>query len=120
MSEEIDIKEMASLLKALGEPSRLKIFHYLSSCCDSFSLDEENNVRPINGVSVGDICCKITGENNITSTMSHHFKELRHAGLITMERSGKNILCSINTEKVQKLSKFLSNMTKSCCGGQTK
>ncbi len=120
MNNEIEIKEMASLLKALGEPSRLKIFQYLCSCCESFAVDEEENIRKVTGVTVGEVCCQISGENNITSTMSHHLKELRYAGLITMERSGKNMLCSINTEKVKQLSKFLGNMTSSCCGGKRK
>lgn len=114
MSEENNIKDMALVFKALGEPSRLKIFKFLCSCCESFSVDEENNVRPVNGVSVGEICCNITGESIISSTMSHHFKELRNAGLINMERSGKNILCSINIQKVSQISKFLSGMS-ICC-----
>ncbi len=113
--DETEIKEMANILKALGEPSRLKIFQYLSSCCESFALDEEENIREVTGVTVGDICCKITGENNITSTLSHHLKELRYTGLINMEKRGKNIFCSINIQKVKQLSKFLGNMTSSCC-----
>ncbi|MFN8672568.1 MAG: metalloregulator ArsR/SmtB family transcription factor [Candidatus Sericytochromatia bacterium] len=117
MSNELEIKEMAVLLKALGEPSRLKIFEYLASCCDSFALDDENNIRNVCGITVGDICCTITGENNITSTMSHHLKELRYAGLINVERKGKNMLYSINKEKVSQLSKFLSKIISPCCGG---
>lgn len=116
MSEEIDIKELATMLKALGEPSRLKIFQFLCSCSSNFSIDEEANVRP-NGVTVGEVCCNLTGENTITSTASHHLKELRYAGLITMERKGKNMLCSINEDKVKKLSKYLSNMITPCCVG---
>ncbi len=117
MSQEIDIKELSAMLKALGEPSRLKIFQFLCSCSSNFSIDEEANVRPVNGVTVGDVCCNLTGENTITSTASHHLKELRYAGLITMEKKGKNMLCSINQDNVKKLSNYLSNMINPCCIG---
>ncbi len=118
MKLEIDIKEMATMLKALGEPSRLKIFQYLCSCCDSFAFDEEENIRELNGITVGDVCCRLTGSDFISSTMSHHLKELRIAGLINMERKGKNMLCSINKENVQCLSKYLSEIISLCCGGK--
>jgi ArsR family transcriptional regulator len=115
MFEEKDIKEIALMLKALGEPSRLKIFQILNNCCSEFSIDEEGNVRPLKGITVGEVCCKLTGESIITSTISHHLKELRNSGLINMEKKGKNILCSINTERVQELSKYISNFIITSC-----
>lgn len=114
----MEIKEISNMFKALGEPSRLKIFQYLCSCCDVFQIEPDNNIREVNGVTVGDVCCNITGENTITSTISHHLKELRNAGLINMERKGKNMLCSVNKEKTELLSKYLNNISSPCCGGK--
>lgn len=109
MFEDNEIKEIALMLKALGEPSRLKIFQILTNCCSEFSIDEEGNIRGLKGITVGEVCCKLTGENIITSTISHHLKELRTSGLITMEKKGKNMICSINTERVKELSNYISN-----------
>lgn len=108
MFEDNEIKEMALILKALGEPSRLKIFQILTNCCSDFSIDKDGNIRELNGITVGEICCKLTGKNIITSTISHHLKELRIAELINMDKKGKNIICSINTEKVGELFSYIS------------
>jgi ArsR family transcriptional regulator len=41
--------------------------------------------------------------NIAPSTVSHHIKELRHAGIIVVERRGKNIECWVNEEAVKAL-----------------
>ncbi len=40
------------------------------------------------------------------STVSHHLKELRAAGLIKAERRGQNIECWVDPEILQALSEF--------------
>jgi len=41
------------------------------------------------------------------STISHHFKELQNAGLITCERDGQMYRCRVNEDTVNFLKDFL-------------
>ncbi len=118
MSKRSDI---AAMFKALGDPTRLRIFQFLRSCCCPVAVEETGVVRPVAGPTVGEVCCSVTGEERITSTVSHHLKELRLAGLITMERRGKNMICGVNRDAVTTLAAFLGEEQErepndDCCG----
>jgi ArsR family transcriptional regulator len=99
--------DAAAMFKALGDPTRLCIFQFLQGCCCEIAVDDEGNVRTVSGPTVGEVCCQVTGIDRITSTISHHVKELRLAGLITVERRGKNMICGVNREAVAALAEFL-------------
>jgi ArsR family transcriptional regulator len=102
-------KTLAACFKALGDPVRLKIFTFLRSCCCPVAVDEETgDVRPVSGPTVGEICCQVTGRERITSTVSEHLKELRLAGLIVMERRGKNMICAANPQTNAALAGYFS------------
>ena len=73
----------ADVFKALGDPTRLRIFDFLRSCCCPVAVEEGGDVRPVDGPTVGEVCCRVTGAERINSTISHHLKELRLAGLIS-------------------------------------
>ncbi len=99
--------DFPAMFKALGDPTRLRIFEFLRSCCCPVAVEDTGDVRPVQGPTVGEVCCRITGAEKINSTISHHLKELRLAGLITVERRGKNMICGINREAVAALAAYL-------------
>lgn len=99
--------DVATMFKALGDPTRLHIFAFLRACCCPVAVAETGDVRPVTGPTVGEVCCHVTGAEQINSKISHHLKELRLAGLITVERRGKNMICGVNREAVAALAAFL-------------
>src|SRR5258708_5997944 len=98
----------AAMFKALGDPTRLRIFEFLRSCCCPVAVEETGDVRPVSGPTVGEVCCHVTGAVQINSKISFHLKELRLAGLIHVERRGKNIICGVDREAVAALAAYLS------------
>jgi len=92
---------LAVMFHALASPQRLQIFLQLVArcglpgCCDASSA--------------GARCC--AGElgkplDIAASTLSHHLKELRQAGLMHVERRGQKIECWINPEPLKLLASF--------------
>lgn len=84
---------LVRVFKALGDPTRLEIFQVLRHCAGEVLIDDGGGCHPSNTMSVGEVCCRI-GQN--PSTVSHHLKELRIAGLINVEKRGRWIYCSMN------------------------
>ena len=113
--------DVVAMFKALGDPTRLQIFEFLRSCCCPVAVEESGEVRPVSGPTVGEVCCHVTGAEQINSKISHHLKELRLAGLITVERRGKNMICGVNREAVAALAVYLGgeisdrNESSGCC-----
>jgi ArsR family transcriptional regulator len=108
-----DLEAMAAF-RALGDPTRLRIYRFLCDCCCPVALDESGDVHPVDGPTVGEVCCRIAGVGRITSTISHHLKELRLAGLITVERRGKNMICGVNRALPKALARFLEAAAAGC------
>ena len=115
----MDEQKIAEMFKALGDTTRLRIFNFLRSCCCPVAIGASGDVRPVDGPTVGEVCCHVTGADKINSTISHHIKELRLAGLINVERRGKNMVCDVNREAVAALVGFLHDRgtahTLDCC-----
>ncbi|MBT3926724.1 MAG: helix-turn-helix transcriptional regulator [Rhodospirillaceae bacterium] len=94
----VDAEELAGLFKALSNPHRLKIFIGLARCCRPGQACAPN-MRACVG-ELGD------GLGLAPSTISHHLKELRQAGLIHMKRAGQHVECWADPEALARLSEF--------------
>jgi ArsR family transcriptional regulator len=105
---EISKEELALIFKALGDPTRLGIFEMLRCCAgeEGVALDEGGELRPAGALSVGEVCCRLGGS---LSTVSHHLKELRIAGLIRTEKRGRWIYCSINPDALMHVRQFVGD-----------
>ncbi len=98
------------MFKALGDPTRLRIFMFLCRQCCPVAVEESGDVRPVLGPTVGEVCCHVTGLERINSTISFHLKELRLTGFITVDRHGKNMICGVNREAAASLASFLGSV----------
>ena len=95
-----NVDKFSEIFKALSNPNRLKIFLRLVSCCVpgtvwSFEAHEST--------CVGDVAKDL---DIVPSTVSHHIRELRQAGLIKMKRSGQKIECWVDPEALKDLEGF--------------
>jgi len=95
-----DVQRYADIFRALSNPHRFSIFLRLARCCEPGPP--------------GDTCLCVgeLGEDLdiAPSTISHHIKELRHAGLIRMERHGQTIRCSVAPEALHDLAQLLEGL----------
>lgn len=94
------------MFKALSNPHRLTIFLYLAQNCVPGEVSAEEDMR----ASVGELG---KGLGIAPSTISHHLKELRQAGLIRMNRRGQNVECWVEPEIVRALAGFFQTAGRS-------
>jgi DNA-binding transcriptional ArsR family regulator len=106
----MDSNGVVAMFKALGDPTRLRIFEFLCSRGGPVALDETGDVRPIQGATVGEVCCQVTGHEKFSSTVSFHLRELRLAGLVCSEKSGKFMVCSVNRNAVAAMAQYLNGL----------
>lgn len=97
----------ASMFKALGDKTRVQIFDFLRERCCPVAVEENGDVHPVNGPSVGEVCCHVTGRERINSTVSFHIRELKDAGLISVEKRGKYMICNVNRSAISELAAYL-------------
>lgn len=90
------------MLSALSNPHRLELFVRLASCCAPGTACDLTDEPSACVGELGD------GLGIAPSTVSHHLKELRTAGIIRMERCGQRVECWIDTEVVKDLAQFFT------------
>ena len=103
----LDVARAADLFKVLGHPHRLAIFLRLCDRCGTARDRDEDAYA----ACVGDLSA---GLAIAPSTVSHHLKELRQAGIISVRRKGQQVECCANFEVVKQISAFIG---KHCCCG---
>ncbi|RJX29512.1 MAG: transcriptional regulator [Desulfarculus sp.] len=96
------LKRYAGLFKALSNPNRLRIFERLLSCCRPGTV---TRLEPGDQTYVGDLARDL---DIGPSTVSHHLKELRRAGLIKTERRGQRIECYLDPQAIRDLAGFFN------------
>ena len=89
--------DMVKIFKALGDPTRLAIFELVRTCgtdgcAESDASDSLSQIAERFGLSL--------------STVSHHVKELRNAGLISCEKRGQRLFCTVDAEVLDQLEQF--------------
>ena len=102
--------DVTPLFKALGDPTRRRIFEFLCARCCPVAVDEAGDVHQVRGATVGDVCCHVTGSDKFSSTISFHIKELRLAGLISAEKDGKFMVCSVRREAIDAMTDYLASL----------
>lgn len=87
----------AERFKALSNPHRLALFQRMTQCCvPGTPCDIEQTSQ----LSVGQLG---EGLDIAPSTLSHHLKALNRAGLVQMERRGKQVVCWVEATTLKDL-----------------
>jgi ArsR family transcriptional regulator len=98
-----DPEQLARVFGALSNPNRLRLFMRLISCCVPGTVCSAEGDTT---ACVGDLCKEV---GIVPSTVSHHLKELRGAGLIRMERRGQKVECWVSPDVLKDLSAFFGS-----------
>lgn len=94
----MDEQDVIKALAALAQPVRLKIFRALVVTGEA-------------GLTPGTMA---EGLSIPANTLSFHLKELVNAGLVTQERSSRNLICRAAYARMNAL---LGYLTENCCQG---
>lgn len=113
----MDLSPLIAMCRALGDPTRARIFAFLLDCCCPVAVEENGNVRSVVGATVGEVCCHVTGSDAVSSNVSFHLKELREAGLVLSERRGRHIVYGVDREALVHLAAFFDGARRrsGCC-----
>ena len=106
----VDTEKMADIFKALSNPHRLSIFRMLVDCCPPEKGGDAKRPAVCGTAKGEDPCVSDLGKDLgiAPSTLSHHLKELSHAGLVKMERKGQHIHCCVDEDVFVTFERFFS------------
>lgn len=93
-------KGLARVFKALGDENRLAIFQLLRErCAGGCEVSKDGVDRTVSEIA--------RDFELALSTVSHHLKELRDAGVILCEKRGKQVHCRVNSALLKELESFM-------------
>ncbi len=122
------MERLAAIFKALSDRNRLAIFQTIRSCCCDCRVVNDakagaDNAADSTGAQpqdahgaeppsdVGNSVSAIASRFDLSlSTVSHHLKELRNAGLIICEKRGQWVYCRPNPEVLKDIEGFLDDV----------
>jgi DNA-binding transcriptional ArsR family regulator len=91
-------KAAVTSLAALAQGMRLRVFRVLIGAAPQ-------------GMTPGELSATLDVPG---STLSFHLRELMHAGLVTQEREGRNL---IYRPSIERMNDLLAHLTAHCCQG---
>ncbi len=107
----VELSKYSKVFKALSNEQRLKLFmmiyESLNKCKES---SEDCCIGAGRASSDGfekafSAACIVLDLSK--STISHHFKELQNAGLISCERKGQSFICRVNEDLIEEIKNLL-------------
>ena len=94
----MELDDVSARLEALGNPTRLRIYHLLVRAGQA-------------GLPVGQLQTRL---DVAPSTLSHHLKSLLIVDLVSQERRGTTLICRANYSIMRSIIDFLAA---ECCMG---
>ena len=98
-----EFNNYAERFKALGNSHRLAIFHRLTTCCAPGTRCSAEEAVHYNVGQLGE------GLDIAPSTLSHHLRELKRAGLIEIQRHGKYVECWVEPALLQAMASLFNS-----------
>lgn len=95
---------LTAIFKALSNPNRLRLFEEIRA--GGKAAFQEPGARGLGGCLLQHV---MDGLAVGAPTVSHHLKELVHAGLVETEREGKNLRCRIVPASLDIVRRFIDS-----------
>lgn len=100
MSKYRTVEDVARAVAAIGSPVRLRLLLELAACCAPGAGCGDGDGGCCTPADAEDSCVGRIAEavHVAPSTVSHHIKELRDAGVIWCLKQGRRVCCGIDAE----------------------
>jgi DNA-binding transcriptional ArsR family regulator len=93
----MDVARIARMFRALAHPQRLSVFERVRAAGVDCSEGGRGQLS---------VCEVAEGIRLSLSTVSHHLKELKEAGLIRCERRGQRVFCVVDPQALDEIEAF--------------
>jgi ArsR family transcriptional regulator len=95
--------DLARKFKALSDANRLAIFERIRAGFECCTIRADGALE-----ETGNTVSEIAAEFDLSlSTVSHHLKELRTAGLVLCRRRGRRVFCLPDEKALQRVGDYL-------------